>query len=325
MILPAVTSSLRKNKRANPPPSSLLSDWIARSTGSGVIRSSLFESDSSVDNFRFTNGVGHDPNPTEGSKGTFVRRDPTGGIMGNGCLELEQMTDDNMNSYWQIPFDTSLTTWSSATTGYKTAHQPFYVQVAVKTNCFGVQGGVGGGGRKFWSVSSMQNSYTFQEQVFEDTLYKGVFAMYQGKGNTSTFQPYKEPAGAFDFNEQPGSEYAESPGFCSYSAINEDDRSNCWIPGNTWEWHLLYVDPATDQTADGTITVWVWKPGMSDYVRIIHKTDFYMEYDSDKTKGFNAFIAWIYETGRSSGDANLKQWYDQVILSTEFIPRPLVG
>jgi hypothetical protein len=85
---------------------------------------------------------------------------------------------------------------------------------------------------------------------------------------------------------------------------------------------MMYVLPATDQQSNGHVTMWVWKPGMSGYVKVMDKPNLYMRYDTDKTFGFNAALLWIYETGRTAGPSNQKQWYDQVILSTQPIACP---
>jgi hypothetical protein len=301
------------------PGGTLQADWDARAA-IGIASggwAQLFESDADVSNWRFTNGVGWDPTPAGGSTGSYVRRLAGGGIMGNGCLELEQMTGGNMSSYWQRCFDPAISNWqSNCPNGQRFAHQPFYVQLRFKTNCEGVQGGVGGGGRKLWSVSRMENSYTFQEQVIQDTNYKGVIQGYQGKGDASTYQPYEVAAGGSDFNLQPGSQYSPNGGYCSYQLIADGIRTDSWMSGiNVWTTYLMYVEPADHGQSNGRVTVWAHREGMSDYVRIINKLSFYMEYDGDKAAAFNAFLAWMYETGRTSGLAGLKQWYDQIIYS----------
>jgi hypothetical protein len=304
--------------------SSAAGDWVARSTATGVIWAQLFEDEASVANYRFTNGVGLDLTPSPGSTGSYVRYLAGGGILGNGCLELEQRTDGNMSSYWCRPFNPALTQYQmTGAGGDKTAGQPFYLQVRVKTNCGG-EGSTGGAGRKVFSVSRTENSYTWQEVVVQDTWYRGVFQMYQGMGSgNEAYKSFEEPIGGSDFNFQPRSEYAISPAYCSYQAGNYPNQAACWTWGDDeWITYMMYVLPATDQQSNGHVTMWVWKPGMSGYVKVMDKPNLYMRYDTDKTFGFNAALLWIYETGRTAGPSNQKQWYDQVILSTQPIACP---
>lgn len=322
---PVVVSPPPPPAPAPPPGTDLGEDWTARSSGTQVFRALRFPSAANVNAFRFSSGVGHDPNPSAGSLGSYVRWNATDGIMGDGALELEQHVSDNVNSYWWLPFDPAKTTYEFNETGLNFAPgQDFWVQFREKTNCSGASS-TGGGGRKVASASRLTASYTAQEIVMQDTQYRGVFQMYQGLALDGTaYKPFEEPAGAGDFNFQPGSEYAVPPGFCSYQQVNVGNLANCWTWGaSEWICYLMHIKPSTDNVANGRVRVWAWKPGMSDYVLITRKESFGMRYDADKPHGYNAFLAWIYETGRTAGPANQKQWYDQVILSRGYVPPPL--
>lgn len=303
---------------------SALQDWINRSTHPDVFRAVRFDTNAAVNNFRFTNGVGLDPNPAEGSVGSFVRRNPTEGIIGDGALELEQQTNNNMNSYWHLPFDSAKSTWLYEETGYNRGPgQEFWVQLRMKTNCGG-QSSVGGGGRKNFSVTRLTNSYTFNELVVQDTFYRGVIQMYSGFREGVAYNPISDQVGGSDFDLQPGSTYATAPAYCSYQAGNFLTQPSCATYFNgDWVTYLLHVIPSTDGVSNGTVELEIWKPGWADYRKVISKSSFQMVYDSDKPDGYNALICWIYETGRTSGPANQKQWYDEVILSTSRIARPL--
>lgn len=313
------------NGRADDGRTEAAADWLARANGSGVVWAQLFETATAVDSYRFTNGVGLDRTPAAGTVGSYVRWNATDGIMGKGCLELEQLANGNMNSYWCRPFDPSLTTWQSSAPGVtKGAGQGFYVQLRMKTNCAGVAG-TNGQGRKAFSVSRTENSYTFQEVVAQDTYYRGVFQMYQGYGANSTYEPLDTAMPGADFNFQPGSAYATSPGYCSYQQVGAGNRANCWTWGSSeWITYLLHVIPGNDGSSNQTVEVWAWKAGMPGYVKIIERTNLTQRYDADKSAAYNAVILWIYETNRIGGPANQKQWYDQVIFSTNFIACPTV-
>lgn len=326
MILNSATiSSVGNSRKTLPSGVSGLQDWINRSTASGVFRALRFETDASVNNFRFTNGTGLDTSPAGGSVGSYVRRNATEGILGDGALELEQMTNTNMSSYLWVPFDNTKSTWQFNETGYNRGPgQEFYMQVRMKSNCGG-SGSTGGGGRKNFSVTRLTSSYTFNELVVQDTNYRGVLQMYSGFRDGVAYNPINEAVAPSDFNFQPGSLYATAPAYCSYQAGDYMNQAACATYfNNEWVTYLLHVIPSDDGVANGTVELFIWKPGMTDYVRVIRQTSFEMNYDSDKPDGYNAAILWIYETGRTAGPSNQKQWYDQLILSTNFIPRPQV-
>jgi hypothetical protein len=296
--------------------------WLYRSTLPGTFRKLRFDTVASVNNFRFSSGVGLDSNPTAPAVGSYVRRNPTEGIIGDGALELEQMTSGNMNSYLWVPFDSSRPTWQFNETGFNRGPgEEFYVQVWVKTNCGG-DNSTGGAGRKVFSVTRGSASYTFNEIVVQDTEYRGVMQMYQGMGPTGTaYDPFLEARGASDFDLQPGADYVAEPSYCSYQAGDYENQAACatWF-NDEWVQYRLHVIPSTDGVADGTIELEFWKTGMATSKKAMSRSSCEMNYDSDKPDGYNHFIAWIYETGRTSGPANQKQWYDQIIISRNPIP-----
>lgn len=298
--------------------------WYYRSTMAGVFRGMRFPSAANVNAFRFSDGIGHDPNPTPGSVGSYVRWNSSEGIFGDGALELEQLSGGNMNSYLWLPFDANYDVYTETESGYNLGPgQEFYFQWAAKTNCGG-QSSTGGGGRKFASVSRLTNSYTFNELVLQDTLYRGIVQMYQGRNASGTsYAPIDEPEAGGDFDLQPGSTYAIAPAYCSYQAGNYPNQAACvnWH-NNQWVWYLLRVIPSDDGVANGTVELSFWMPGMVGYKKIISRTSFAMVYDADKPDGYNAALFWIYETGRTSGPAGQMQWYDQAILSRAYIPPP---
>lgn len=298
----------------------LIESWLYRSTLAGTFRSLRFDTAAAVDNFRFTSGVGLDQSPSSGM-GLNVRRNATEGIIGDGALELEQLTSDNMSSYLWLPFDSSKQTWQFNETGFNRGPgEEFYVQVAMKSNCGG-SAGTNGEGRKNFSVTRLTASYTANELVVQDTLYRGIIQMYSGYRDGVAYNPVLEDVGGGDFDLQPGGDYATPPDFCSYADGDYINQSGCATYFNgEWITYLMHVIPATDGASNGTLELSIWKSGWSAYKKIVSQTGFEMNYDSDKPDGYNAFIAWIYETGRSGGPSNQKQWYDQIILSRNYIP-----
>lgn len=294
----------------------LQTDWLARQAVAVAANGwgQTFETDADVDNWRFTNGVGWDPTPA--GVGANVRRNATEGIMGRGALEIEQLTTGNMNSYWTRCFNPAIAHYTSNAGGDRTAGQEFWLQFRGKANDQG-QGSTGGEGRKFFSASRSEASYTFQEIVWQDLFNRGVYQMYQGMGVGSVqYAPFEE--GGYpgsDINLQPGSDFAEpgGRGYCSYQLVGASDRTDCWVQDETYITYNWRIKPATDQTADGIFTGWAARAGATSWTKIMDKQSLWMHYDPGFTAGFNAVLAWIYETNRTAGPANQKQWYDQII------------
>lgn len=78
-------------------------DWIARTTGTGVVWYHDFRSVHEVNNFRWTSGYGTDPNSV-GENPTKCRHISSDGITG-GCLEIVHPPGaDPASGYWWRPF-----------------------------------------------------------------------------------------------------------------------------------------------------------------------------------------------------------------------------
>ena len=207
----------------------------------------------------------------------------------------------------------------------------------MKTTQAGVNNTTGGGGRKVFSLTRTSYSDTDQELVFLDTYYRGIFEMYQGYGNypanTGTYTGYNPIATSVgsggDYNLEPGSTYAVSPGYCSYQSVNGGNKANCWVlTNNEWITYYFYVLPSSQQTANGRIIVNVWVPGMSGYAQVMDSGAIGMQYGNSDTpgavaSGYNAGIFWIYDTGSTGVTSPTYQYYDQLIVSSQPIAVPL--
>ena len=77
-------------------------DWISRSTGPGVVWSHDFRSAAEVDQFRWSGGVGSDPNNT--GRPFQCNHITTDGITGGGCLEMYNNGTGSDATHWIRPF-----------------------------------------------------------------------------------------------------------------------------------------------------------------------------------------------------------------------------
>jgi len=77
-------------------------DWVARSTGSGVVWAHNFDSASEVNQFRETGGYGIDPTGTGSGNVSTVQWQP-GGFAGGGFLRISIPTGGTSNGQWSRP------------------------------------------------------------------------------------------------------------------------------------------------------------------------------------------------------------------------------
>lgn len=105
MLLPAVASlSSQRGRRVARSASS--SNWTSRIAGPDVVWFHNFESNSEVNQFRWTSGLGNDPNGT-GEGGEFLTRVASGGPDGGGFLRATYPAGNiagRGGSYWWRPF-----------------------------------------------------------------------------------------------------------------------------------------------------------------------------------------------------------------------------
>ena len=78
-------------------------DWLLRSGGQDVVWFHDFRSDAEVNAFRWTNGVGNDPNATGNARSCNTRRITTDGVTG-ACLEILRNAGEDDGSDWWRPY-----------------------------------------------------------------------------------------------------------------------------------------------------------------------------------------------------------------------------
>jgi hypothetical protein len=87
--------------RSSTSAASLASDWLARSTASGVVWAHDFQSSAEVDNFRISGGIGNDPENTQGNDCIWVADGITGGAL---QFTVPQSASETSHGYWGRPF-----------------------------------------------------------------------------------------------------------------------------------------------------------------------------------------------------------------------------
>jgi hypothetical protein len=168
------------------------------------------------------------------------------------------------------------------------------------------------------------------------TDYGGAwFKMYTNGGNawnTSLTDPQSASGNTNDkIQNQPP--YASTCIIGNFPGLS----NNCWCyPRNqTWSTIMFHVIPGSQnvgtnlsnpsQPKDQTIEVYVAKAGETTYTKIFSKTDFQFEFDTRGiVQGYNWAAFTSYNGGNQQTAVPQDYWhrYDQIVLSTQFIPCP---
>ena len=291
------------------------SDWLARSTGSGVQWAHDFRTDEEVKFWIWVNGVGDDPSRST-SAGRQVIRDTTDGITGGGCLKILRIGDGEPGNWWRpmspmqesgrgepdigwsdgMPtidpprqgWATRISDWDHGNYGPKSTGtwdgNEFWLQMRMKLDPRRRDADVHGG--KIMYLTRTERSLTSQELV---TYYKNSrkFSIYRG-----------------------GSPEVPS------------DLANVDHVWDEWATYLYHVVPGDAGAPNTTIEVWRALDGETSYTKIFETFDEPVDYDDAYSKAWNAVLVSAYHNGIDMPE--FWQKYDQIIFSREFIPCPQV-
>jgi hypothetical protein len=215
----------------------------------------------------------------------------------------------------------------------------FYLQFRVKIQSTRWTSGNPDG--KLCFVSSMRKSNPSQEIViqsqnvwpYDSAATTNIYRMYTSNGNQ--FNSFLTDPQGGSGTMQPNGPYA------STCVIAGPLPQRCWTwPSQEWVTVLIHVTPGHQSTngslsdpaaADTGLEVWVARQGATTYTKIWQKMNYIFEfggaqtaaYPDDSAEGFSAFIA----SGFMNDSPAVAGWYqrfDQIILSKQFIPCPLV-
>lgn len=136
-------------------------DWIARSTGAGVVWAHDFRSPSEVDQFRWQGGIGNVPDLAK-SDGN-CRHITTDGITGGGCLEINIPTNGVSRAGWWRPMSAI-----RAGDNGKLTDDP----------------AVGGTlPRRAWKSSDTNQNYSFRTGYYGNSYYHDQYPTWQSQSN----------------------------------------------------------------------------------------------------------------------------------------------
>ena len=319
-----------------------LADWAARSTAPGVVQAIRFNNSANVTNWT---------HPDENTD--LVTWNQTDGIIGDGCMQINQPTTLNGNGgQWRIPLNASWTSGGGQSQGFGTGVD-WYVQFRCKFGPNRLQPSINGGGNKtciiggytFASPSSSHSDIDCEFVITNPSWQSYPFFYHHADGQIvdqgSIWQPdapppydtyghviqtavdhgasFTDPAQRYSLYEDETT--PRSPGVVLYS-------EGVWY---THYFHFniaLYEDTVTNPS--NTAQMWFTPYGTTTYQPLFTCTGFAQASGSDPGQSDDApngpQALWLlpYDTNRSGSVYNTYQSYDQVIVSTQPIACPLV-
>lgn len=305
------------------------SDWLARTSGAGVVWFHDFRNAAEVDNFRWRSGQGDDPDNTgDGS----VRRVATDGVTGGACLEIYTAAGTQAQCVWWRPMSplmgsgngrgaddpgadgtialqsfspnptsgrSNINSWGSrGLYGHSSYHSEggfdgaeYYLQMRVKISASRLSSDNPKAGKLLYFTHTYR-SLTSQEIVTMNN-------------RDQVFMAYRSGGLPLEPSKQYGSEL-----------------STLWQwPSDEWVTVLFYVVPGRSDVSETAFKVWIARSGAKSYTRIWDTRIVPLSYDYDN--GHNALILSSYMNNVVSS----VPWhtrYDQIIFSKQLIPCPQV-
>jgi hypothetical protein len=142
-------------------PANAEADWVARSTGEGVVWAHDFRSPSEVDAFRWQGGIGNVPNNalSDGS----CRHITTDGITGGGCLEINIPTGGTARAGWWRPMSAIRAGDNGKTADDRAANGTLP--------------------KRAWNASNTNQTYLFRTGYYGHSDYHAQVPTWQGQSN----------------------------------------------------------------------------------------------------------------------------------------------
>lgn len=328
------------------PPSGLTAaeDWTNRTSAPGVVWFHDFRNDAEVNNFRWTNNTGNDPNGT-GAWGVYngnptVYRNPSVGITG-GCLELLHPAGSYGSSSWWRP----LSPFNGAGNGRGVADPADGGALTVRS-WSPTQGGL--------ETQNYGNSW-YMHSSFSGSIYDGTEFWMQVRCRRDAARFFGANAGVQDIgkfmywticrrslSDQELVVYSGSDTFRVYGGwqifdpLDQEDGIGgtvqpggvspewVWATDGSWDTIMFHIRPGRVGIDETLFEVYGAHAGETSYTLFWQQTFAMNNYDTDIAgRGYQALIASTYQNGTSFPAAWREQWA-QVIFSRQSIACPQV-
>lgn len=306
--------------------SSALSDWTARSTAPGVVQAVRFNSAANVTNWTHPDG-----------NQSLVVQNPTDGIIGDGCLQINQPASLSNGGQWRIPLNSA---WTTDGSGFGTGVD-YYVQYRCKlgpnrlTPANGDQNGQSGGfklnilGGYIFSSPGSSSSDIDCEIVCTNPAWINLPVVYNHDIGQDvqrfqrTIAGYTSQQDAIDHGASITDPFQR---YCLYENESSPTSPGCWFfVEQQWFTVYIHVKIAVFDTNPGTgnvLQMYVARQGETKYTQLFQENDFQQTSDSSAPKGNQALWLLPYDSHRTNASYSTYQAYDQVIVSTQPIACP---
>ena len=306
-----------------------LTDWITRSTASGVTAAVRFGgSNANVNAYRHGNSGSAEPGVTWNS---------TGGIIGDGCLRINDPASEPYGPYraWRIPLNL---TWNQYQQGFGVG-VPFYVQYRCRISPNGLVASNGGEGRKFSIISGVNpadmnssQASVMGEIVMQNQYYQGIPQWYRQEGSYAAFTyNYSWLGDQYSYTPQNAVDHGSGTPRDRYCISTGGASPGCWFFREN-EWFTAYFE-ITIQSPTGVggvgnrIRVSMARQGETSYTTLLDVATTYCNFnglDPEILNGHNGLWLTTSDTNRINAPYDTWQDYDQIIVSTQPIACPQV-
>ena len=333
-------------------------DWLARSTGQGVVWAHDFRNQAEVDLFRWTSGHGGGNDPQAlGVRALRCFHQTADGIAGTNGKCLEQIRPAGLidsGGAWIRPFSAVNNNGRGFPDPAANGTVPVQVWAPTdggdQTSTWGTKGvyghssfaGAGFDGTEFFlqmRVKMDPRRSTGGNETFEvgkltfishtagsltaQEIVTFSGATYLGAGTQNNHRMYvagSPPIESLDSLARPGQQVGSN--LANYGASQFCDVST--QPGNCWAWSggfdtVMYnVVPGRPGVQETIVRVYAANEGQSSYTKI---WDLVISLNYDFSNGYNALLT---STFNNNSDMPQEFWhrYTQIILSKNFIPCP---
>ncbi len=319
-------------------------DWLARSTGTGIVWAHDFRSDAEVNNFRWTGGFGsgNDPNGVGHATAGDCRRITTDGIGSSGCLEIVRRagTGECQASWWR-PFVPVTAPGNGKTTNDPGANGTIaplsYNPTSGGSQIVSISRGYYGhssyasssfDGTEFYlqmrvkmDPNRLLNSPDVGKLLYLSTTYRSltsqeIVTYSRGNGGNQGSRNYFRMYGGWQVFYPMDQEVSPSDGIQPGNESPQD-----WYYSGGWDTLMYHLVMGRKGVDESLIEVYAAHPGETSYTKIWAQTFAFSDFEWNN--GINALIASTYNNGNNMS-TQFYHRYTQFILSKSFIPCPTV-
>jgi hypothetical protein len=281
-------------------------DWLARSTAAGVLMANRFDTIAQAAGGSTANDGWSRSGGGVTGWSTLVAADTSVRCSGAQALRLNMLNAaaDNAGQY--------LLTYPVQGQGSE-----FYVQFRWRCTAEFRNPTAGSGGAKVSILHYADDSNADLEVTIQDQYHRNNFQAYSQGGSYN----YEKTVSGTLYVNQGADPLPSGAGYnCPYNASYATDPRCAGIPVNTWVTILIRIRVGTWGASNSDVEMWMALPGQG-YKQFINFKNSPLVNAAPVYPGFNRITLTPYRTGSSQAPGG-SVWYDEVIVSSQFIPAP---